>query len=69
MRRTEGTRRRRTVEDAPNALLEEVADDLAKAERYEWTAGREAHRASHYERGLTTTSSQVTLEMCPSPRT
>ena len=54
---------RRTVEDTLNALLEEEADDLIGADRYERTAGREAYRAGHYERGLTTTSGQVTLKM------
>ena len=54
---------RQTVEDALNALLEEEADDLIGADRYERTAGREAYRAGHYERGLTTTSGQVTLRM------
>lgn len=54
---------RRTVEDTLNALLEEEADDLIGAERYERTANREAYRAGHYERGLTTTSGQVTLKM------
>lgn len=33
---------RRTVEDTLNALLEEEADDLIKADRYERTAEREA---------------------------
>lgn len=54
---------RRTVEDTLNALLEEEADDLVKAERYERSADREAYRAGHYERGLTTTSGQITLQM------
>lgn len=54
---------RRTVEDTLNALLEEEADDLIGADRYERTAGREAYRAGRYERGLTTTSGQVTLRM------
>ena len=54
---------RRTVEDTINALLEEEADDLVKAGRYERTAGREAYRAGHYERDLPTTSGQVTLKM------
>ena len=54
---------RKTVEDTLNAMLEEEADDLVKAERYERKAEREAYRAGHYERGLTTTSGQVTLEM------
>lgn len=54
---------RKTVEDTLSALLEEEADDLIGAERYERTADREAYRAGHYERGLTTTSGQVTLKM------
>ncbi len=54
---------RRTVEDTLNALLEEEADDLIEADRHERTADREAHRAGHYERGLTTTSGQVALRM------
>lgn len=54
---------RQTVEDTLNTLLEEEADDLVKADRYERTAEREAYRAGHYERGLTTTSGQVTLKM------
>ena len=54
---------RQTVEDTLNALLEEEADDLIGADRYERTADREAYRAGHYERGLTTTSGQVTLRM------
>ena len=54
---------RRTVEDTLNALLEEEADDLIRADRYERTANREAYRAGHYKRGLTTTSGKVTLEI------
>ncbi len=54
---------RQTVEDTLNALLEEEADDLVKADRYERTAEREAYRAGHYERGPTTASSQVTIKM------
>lgn len=50
---------RRTVEDTLNAFLEEEADDLVKADRYE----RTAERVGRYERGLTTTSGQVTLKM------
>ena len=54
---------RQTVEDTPNALLEEEAGDLIEADRYERTVEREAYRAGHYERGLTTTSGQVTIKM------
>ena len=52
-----------TVEDTPDGLLEEEADDLVGAERYERTAGREAYRAGHYDRRLATTSGEVTLHM------
>ncbi len=54
---------RRTVEDTLNTFLEEEADNPIGADRYERTANREAYRAGHYERGLTTTSGQVTLKM------
>ena len=54
---------RQTVEDAPNALLEEEADDLVRADRYERTADREAYRAGHYERRFITTSGQMALKL------
>ena len=54
---------RSTVEEMLNGLLDEEADDLVGAERYERTAGREAYRAGHYERRLTTTSGEVTIRM------
>lgn len=54
---------RRAVEDTLNGLLEEGAGDLVGAERYERTADREAYRAGHYERKLTTTSGEVTVRM------
>ena len=54
---------RKTVEDALNALLAQEADDLIGASRYERTAEREAYRAGHYDRGLVTTSGEVTIRM------
>ena len=54
---------RRTVEEMLNGLLDEEADDLVGAERYERTADREAYRAGHYERKPTTTSGEVTVRM------
>ena len=54
---------RRTVEDTLNGLPEEEAGDLVGAERYERTAEREAYRAGHYERSLTTSSGEVTIRM------
>lgn len=54
---------RTTVEDVLNSLIQEEADDLIKAERYERNSDREAYRAGHYNRGLTTTSGQVSIRM------
>ena len=54
---------RRTVEEMPDGLLDEEADDLVGAEHCERTADREAYRAGHYERKLTTTSGEVTIRM------
>lgn len=54
---------RKTVEDTLNGLLEAEADELVGAERYERTAEREAYRTGHYDRGLTTSSGEVTIHM------
>lgn len=54
----------RPVEDTLNGLLEEEADDLVGAERYERTAEREAYRAGHYDRSLATSSGEVTIHTC-----
>ena len=43
--------------------MEAEADELVGAERYERTAEREAYRAGHYDRGLTTSSGEVTIHM------
>ncbi|MDD5893607.1 MAG: transposase, partial [Coriobacteriaceae bacterium] len=57
---------RQTVEDAPDGLLEEEADDLVGAERYERTADREAYRAGRYDLRLATTPGEAALRM-PKP--
>ena len=54
---------RQTVQDTLNGLLEAEADELVRAERYERTPEREAYRAGHCERKLTTTSRRVTIDM------
>lgn len=54
---------RKTVEDTLNGLLEAEADDLVGAGRHGRTAEREAYRAGHYDRGLTTSSGEVTIRM------
>lgn len=47
---------RKTVQETLNALLDEEADEMVGAERYERTAARETHRSGHYKRKLVTTS-------------
>ena len=54
---------RKTVEDTLNGLLEAEADKLVGAERHGRTAEREAYRAGHCDRGLTTGSGEVTIHM------
>ena len=54
---------RKTVQDTINALLEQEAEEMVGAERYERTAGREAYRSGHYKRRLTTTSGQIELDV------
>ncbi|RGL11677.1 hypothetical protein DXC81_02525 [Collinsella tanakaei] len=54
---------RKTVEDTPNGLLEAEADELVGAGRHGRTAEREAYRAGQYDRGLTTSSGEVTVRM------
>ena len=54
---------RKTVEDTLNGPLEAEADDLVGAGRHGRTAEREAYRAGHYDRGLTTSSGEVTIHM------
>ena len=53
----------RTIEETINAMLDEEVDRLVGAGPYERTDERAAYRAGHYERGFTTTSRQVALEM------
>ena len=54
---------RKTVQDTINALLEQEAEEMVGAERYERTAGREAYRSGHYKRKLVTTSGQIELDV------
>ena len=54
---------RKTIQDTLNALLEQEADEMVGAERYELTADREAYRSGHYKRKLVTTSGQIELEV------
>lgn len=52
-----------TVRDVINQLLEEEADELVNAERYERTADREAYRSGHYKRKLVTSAGEVELDV------
>lgn len=54
---------RETVEDTLNKLLDEEADMLCKAQRYERNTNRVDTRAGHYERNLDTTSGRVKLKI------
>lgn len=52
-----------TVRDVINQLLDEEADELVNAERYERTAEREAYRSGHYKRKLVTSAGEVELDV------
>lgn len=54
---------RKTVEDTLNAFLDEEADQIANAGRYERTDKRRAYRSGHYKRGLSTTSGEIALNV------
>jgi len=54
---------RHSVEETLNNLLDQEADELTNAGRYERTEDRKGYRSGHYERNLTTTSGEVKLKM------
>ena len=54
---------RGSVEETLNNLLEAEADKLTQARRYERNEARQGYRSGHYDRGLTTTSGEVTLHV------
>ncbi len=54
---------RGTVEDTVNKMLDEEANLLLGAEKYERSEGRRGNRAGHYERKLHTKAGEVTLKM------
>lgn len=51
------------VAEVINALLDEEADELVNAGRYERNEERRGFRSGHYERKLSTTSGEVTLRI------
>lgn len=55
---------RKTVEETLNALLDEEASESVAAERYERTAGGEAHRSGHLARKLVTGVGDVKPSVC-----
>jgi len=54
---------RGTVEETLNEMLEQEAEQLVGAERYERTEGRKDTRAGHYNRGLETKAGKVNLKV------
>ena len=46
-----------------NALLNEEAEELTSAAKYERTESRQGYRSGHYSRKLTTTSGEATLNI------
>ncbi len=54
---------RGTVEETLNKLLDEEADRITNAHRYERTQERLDTRAGHYKRKLLTTSGEVELKI------
>jgi putative transposase len=54
---------RHSVEETLNNLLEQEAEELTNAGRYERSEERKGYRSGHYERNLTTTSGEVKLKM------
>lgn len=54
---------RSSVEETLNKLLDQEAKDLTQAAKYERTESRQGYRAGHYNRNLTTTSGEVTLQV------
>ena len=57
---------RGSVEETLNELLEQEAEKLTQAARYERNETRQGYHSGHYGRNLTTTSGDVTLP-CASP--
>lgn len=52
-----------SVEETLNALLDQEAESLVNAQRYERSANRQGYRAGHYSRKLQTTAGNVDLKV------
>lgn len=56
---------RGSVEETLNELLEQEAEKLTQAARYERNEARQGYRSGHYDRNLTITLDDVTLAVFP----
>ena len=54
---------RKSVEETLNDLLNQEAEELIGASKYERCENREGYRSGHYTRNLTTTSGDVSLNV------
>ena len=54
---------KQSVEETLNQLLDQEADELTKAGKYERPERRTGYRSVHYTRNLQTTSGNVTLKV------
>ena len=54
---------RGSVEETLNELLEQEAEKLTQAARYERNEARQGYRCGPYDRNLTTTSGDITLHV------
>lgn len=54
---------RQSVEEILNSLLDQEAEELTKASKYERTERRKGYRSGQYMRNLQTTSGNVTLKV------
>jgi putative transposase len=54
---------RSSVEETLHSLLDQEAEELTDAARYERTEARQGYRSGHYSRNLTTTSGDVMLKV------
>ena len=54
---------RGSVEETLNGLLEAEAEKLTQAGRYERSEQRQGYRSGYYNRSLTTTAGEVTLQV------
>lgn len=54
---------KQSVEETLNNLLDQEAEELTKASKYERTELRKGCRSGHYMRNLQTTSGNVTLKV------